>query len=116
MTLLVTGVSGFLGQHTMEDLVCREQPVIAVNGPSGKPASFPSIPLYAWSQLSQMQEQPDAVISCHASVASGREMQGISELFQGNVISTDRVVNQFPAARHVYCSTVSVYEQGRGVV
>ncbi len=116
MTLLVTGVSGFLGQHTVRELSTRGYSVIAVNGPSGKPVQIPSVPLYTWEGLSQIEEKASVVISCHASVASGATTQESVELFCGNVTSTERVLAQFPESRHVYCSTVSVYEQGSGVV
>jgi UDP-glucose 4-epimerase len=116
MTLLVTGASGFLGRHVVEDLSTESHPVIAVNGPSRKPLNIPSVSLYEWDELSQITEQPSAVISCHATVCSGAVVQKSIDLYEGNVRSTECVLAQFPQSRHIYCSTVSVYEKGSGVV
>ena len=58
---------------------------------------------------------PDVIIHCHAAVSSGLDVVDKKTLFEGNVLATDKIVKKFPSAKHIYFSTVSVYEQNDNI-
>ncbi len=110
MKYLVTGATGFLGQYVVDQLFHAGYQVTAVGGTTGKSLHNDRVALYSWEHLGQIDVQPDVIIACHAAVSSGATALSREVLFQGNVVSTERFMQQFPSARYVYCSSISVYK------
>ncbi|ESU25969.1 hypothetical protein FLJC2902T_29820 [Flavobacterium limnosediminis JC2902] len=106
MKILVTGVYGFLGFHLANFLAEKHEVfgLYHINKREGL-----SNAVCVFSELSQLNIQPDVVVMCHAAVASGTTVLSENELEIGNVSLTREILNYFPKAKFIYISTVAVY-------
>lgn len=71
--------------------------------------------VFGFDQLDRMPKL-DTIIHCHAAVASGTTVLDPATLFEGNVAATQKITAQFPDARHIYISSVSVYGDNTGLI
>ncbi|RYG27843.1 MAG: NAD(P)-dependent oxidoreductase, partial [Chitinophagaceae bacterium] len=67
-----------------------------------------------FSNLSDVPENIDAIVLCHAAVSSGNHASSSDALFASNVKFTERVVVKYPDAKIIYLSTVGVYGKASG--
>ncbi len=107
MLIAITGISGFLGSKAVESLATKYDIV----GISHSISNHPNIPVYSFQHLEQAKSTPDVVLHCHAAVSSGINSVDKETLFEANVVATEKIINAFPKAKHIYISTASVYEQ-----
>lgn len=103
MKIAITGIGGFLGANLVDFL--RPKAEIVGISTSTKMAT---VPVYGFDELGQVQT-PDVIVHCHAAVASGTTMLDAETLRKGNIDATQQIVNQFPEAKHLYISSVSIY-------
>jgi nucleoside-diphosphate-sugar epimerase len=110
MTVLISGVSGFLGSHLVEFLSSYFN-VIGINGRTKKldVRSNNRVKLYDADDLEKIREKPDVIIMCHAAVASGDTKVGVEVLSEGNISFSKKIMDLFPETNCVYISSVSVY-------
>lgn len=105
MKILITGIYGFLGAHLAERLAS----VHDISGlyHSGKRELSAAIP--AFHSLDDITDAPDAIIMCHAAVASGTTQLPKAQLQEVNVELTARIVRKFPKSKVIYISSASVF-------
>lgn len=111
MKIMITGISGFLGSHLAGHFAKAHQ----VCGVSTSVASLGNIPVYDYEHL-EAAERPDVIIHCHAAVASGNTVLDKETLRNGNIYPTQKIIGQFPEAKHIYISSVSVYGQNQETI
>ena len=51
----------------------------------------------------------DVLVLAHAAVASGRKDVGMQELFEANVLYTNKLIQHFKHSKVIYLSTASIY-------
>jgi UDP-glucose 4-epimerase len=107
MLIAITGISGFLGSHLFKSLSTKHD----IIGISTSHHHQMNERLYAFSNLEKISKIPEVVIHCHAAISSGLNNVDKKTLLEANVIATEKIVNAFPKSKHIYISTVSVYEQ-----
>jgi len=110
MKIAISGISGFLGAN-LALFFSKENKVTGIST-SAIAANFR---VYDFTQL-ELMEHPDVVIHCHAAVVSGNTVLDNETLFNGNVHATDKIVNQFPKAAHLYISSASVHGSSAGTI
>jgi nucleoside-diphosphate-sugar epimerase len=81
MTVLISGVSGFLGSHLVEFLSSYFN-VLGINGRTKKldVGSNNRIKLYDADDLENIREKPDVIVMCHAAISSGDNKVGVEVL------------------------------------
>jgi nucleoside-diphosphate-sugar epimerase len=107
MTVLITGVYGFLGSHLAKKL-CEKHTVIGLYHSDVK--SIPGDTVNVYNDLELIQSIPDIIILCHAKVSSGNYKVQNDLLFNSNVSFTEKVINKFPFTKIVYISSVSIFD------
>jgi nucleoside-diphosphate-sugar epimerase len=116
MKILITGVNGFLGSHLVRNLL-QDYDIIGIKGESvKKDYNCSEFKVYEAFELEKIKENPDVVVLCQASVVSGNSEIENDQLYKGNVLFTEQVVNKFSMSRFVYISTVSVHSQIRDTI
>lgn len=111
MLIAITGVSGFLGSHLVA-FFSENHEVIKISSSVQEDLSNA---VYSINKLDNINKTPEVVIHCHAAVASGMNLVDNQTLFDGNVLATQKVVNQFPKSKHIFISTVSVFGNASSV-
>lgn len=101
--IAITGIGGFLGAY-LARFFSNENEVIGISTSKADAG----VPVYGFGELNQI-ENPEVIVNCHAAVASGTTILDSETLHQGNVEATQKIVDQFPNAKHIYISSVSVY-------
>ncbi|SCY38434.1 NAD-dependent epimerase/dehydratase family protein [Flavobacterium caeni] len=102
MKVAVSGIGGFLGRHLATFLGSRFE-VFGISS-SGVKVDFPVVDFNRLDQIA-----PDVIVHCHAAVSSGTTVLDKETLYDGNIVATERILDQFPNAKHLYISTASVY-------
>ncbi|GAB2975133.1 CDP-paratose synthase [Mucilaginibacter puniceus] len=113
MTILITGVYGFLGSRLAEKLVEKHH-VIGLYNKNTKPLASNNITVY--NNLDDVGIIPDVIVVCHAAVSSGNHKEESDVLFNANVKFTEKVISKFPDAKLIYISSVSVFENDGNVI
>lgn len=111
MTVVLTGIGGFLGAQLAQSLSAD----FAVTGISTS-VQTKDFPVFGFDALDQIDIVPDAVVHCHAAVASGATVLDPQMLEAGNITPTKKILERFPDARHLYISSVSVYGNPVGTI
>jgi len=106
MKIFITGITGFLGSHIAKKLKASYE----VYGLGRKSIDFKGIKVFDLDLFDEV-EKPDVIIMCHASVSSGIFVANNEDLFVGNVLFTEKVVNKFLDTKIIYVSSVSVYKR-----
>lgn len=106
MKLLITGIYGFLGSHLANHFV-KSHSVCGIYNSNQNANLDASIPVF--TSANQLPFSPDVIVMCHAAVVSGTTQLDNSVLFQSNVAITEALMKQFPNAKIVYVSSVSVF-------
>lgn len=101
--IAITGIGGFLGSY-LARFFSTENEVVGISSSKAEAG----IPVYSFEDLDQI-DSPDVVMHCHAAVASGTTILDADTLYNGNVAATQKIVDQFPDAKHLYISSVSIY-------
>lgn len=107
MLIAITGITGFLGSNAVEILSAT----LNIFGISHSISNHPNIPVYTFQYLEKIHSVPDVVLHCHAAVSSGINNIDKKTLFEGNFVATEKIINAFPQAKHIYISSASIYEQ-----
>lgn len=111
MKIAITGINGFLGSHVADYFTSKHQ-VFGISTSANQTQNFP---VFRYDQLHAI-DAPDVIVHCHAAVASGKTFPNNQTLFEGNVSSTEKVIAAFPNCKHLYVSSVSIYEnQGKPI-
>lgn len=111
MTVAISGIGGFLGARLAQSLPA-DFTVIGIS----TSAQSRSFPVFGFGQLDQIKIVPDAIVHCHAAVASGTTVLDAQTLEAGNITPTKQLIDRFPQARHLYISSVSVYGNPTGII
>lgn len=111
MNILITGASGFLGQHLVRTLRKKH----TVIGLGRRAMQFPDNVAYYRCDLTtstlDMIEKETIDIVFH--VAAKADLEGDFETFnKHNVDVTKKLVSYFPEAKFIYISTPSIYANG----
>lgn len=106
MTILITGIYGFLGFHLTKKL-SEKHGVIGLYRTSKSIELGENVSLF--TSLDQIDIIPDVIIMCHAAVSSGTTKVDKEELFETNVNFTKQIVETFPTTKTIYISSVSVF-------
>ncbi len=111
MTILITGISGFLGSNLVKHLSFNH-PIVGISGKSNM-SNFDGIKkVYNYtSDFEKIEEKPEIIILCHASISSGSTNAKSKELYDANVAFTEKVISAFPNSKFIYISSVSVYSE-----
>jgi nucleoside-diphosphate-sugar epimerase len=107
MLIAITGITGFLGSKAVESLSAN----YGVMGISHSISNHPIFPVFSFQYLEKIHSVPDVILHCHAAVSSGINSVDKETLFEGNVVATEKIINAFPKAKHIYISSTSIYEQ-----
>jgi UDP-glucose 4-epimerase len=105
LNILITGIYGFLGSHLANHLA-KSHSVCGIYNSSTTTNLDASISVFR--EVNQLPFVPDVMVMCHAAVVSGTVQLDSSVLFQSNVAITEAMMKQFPNARTIYVSSVSV--------
>lgn len=108
MRIAISGIGGFLGTH-LAAFFSQADEVVGIS------TSVSGNAVFGFDELDRIPN-PDAVIHCHAAVASGTTVVDPATLIEGNIAATQKITSQFPEARHVYISSVSVYGNNTGLI
>lgn len=106
MKIVITGIYGFLGSHLANHLA-KSHSVCGIYNSNKNANLNTTIPVF--TSANQLPFSPDVIVMCHAAVVSGTVQLDNSVLFQSNVAITEALMKQFPNARIVYVSSVSVF-------
>ena len=106
MKILVTGVYGFLG-FNLANFLAEKHNVFGLYHKNKRENLSKNITVF--SDVTQVNVQPDVIVMCHAAVVSGTAVLSENELEAGNVSFTQILLNCFPKAKIIYISTVAVY-------
>lgn len=106
MKILVTGIYGFLG-FNLANFLAEKHDVFGLYHKNKRENLSKNITVF--SDVTQMNVQPDVIVMCHAAVVSGTAVLSENELEAGNVSFTQTLINCFPNAKIIYISTVAVY-------
>jgi nucleoside-diphosphate-sugar epimerase len=109
MSVLITGVGGFIGNHLYHYLSNNGHEVIGIYNKTKPINSLPSNQIINLEQVDNLLLDPKIVILSHACIESGLEKKQLSDLFNSNVLTTSKFVSKFPNAYFIYLSSVSVY-------
>lgn len=112
MNVLITGIHGFLGK----ELFKRLRGFTTVAGLARENGVFNGFKVYSSKNLDEVNFNPEYIVHCHASVSSGTDQAATLNLFDSNVFLTERICKQFPDAKAIYISSVSIYDQGMGFI
>lgn len=104
MDIVISGIGGFLGSH-LARFFSMEHKVAGISTSRPKAGN---IAVFGFDELDQIQN-PEVIVHCHAAVASGTTVLEAGTLFEANVAATQQITGQFPLAKHLYISSVSVY-------
>jgi UDP-glucose 4-epimerase len=110
MKILITGASGFLGSYLIKALEPDFEVMYLMR--DGSMVSSDEITII--SRMNLAGWIPDVIIMAHAAVSSGITHVSNTELFEGNVTYTQKIIQRFPDAHIIYTSTVSVYKIQEG--
>lgn len=105
MNVLITGIYGFLGSHLANHLAKSHTVCGSYN--SNTNTNLDSS-ILVFNDVTSIPFIPDVMVLCHAAVASGTNQLENSVLFQSNVVTTEALMKQFPNAKIIYVSSVSV--------
>lgn len=105
MTILITGIYGFLGSRLAEKLVEKHR-VIGLYNENTKPLEKIII---AYKDMEQIDIVPDVIVMCHAAISSGNHKEKTDVLFNANAAYTEKIINKFPNSKLIYISTVSIF-------
>ena len=105
MKVLLTGINGFLGSYLALSIKKKHEVV----GISRTAEILNKIPIYDSNNLADIPINPDLIIFCHAAISSGNTKKDLTTLFNTNVLLTEKLVNQFPAAKYIYISSASIF-------
>lgn len=106
MTILITGIYGFLGSHLAAKLAVKHR-VIGLYHVNTKWLENSNITVY--NELDKIDIIPDVIIMCHAAVSSGSHEEVSDVLVNANVNFTERVINKFPNTKLIYISSASIF-------
>jgi UDP-glucose 4-epimerase len=112
MTILITGIYGFLGSRLAEMLADKYR-VIGLYHENTKPLERIII---AYKDMEQIDILPDVIVLCHAAVSSGNYHENDEVLNKINVDYTKKIINKFPSSKLIYISSVSVYSNDGKIV
>lgn len=112
MTILITGVYGFLGSHLATKLAEKHN-VIGLYHVNIKPLDSRII---VYNNLENIGINPDIVVLCHAAVSSGNHEEESDALFNINVHFTEKVIDKFPNAKLIYISSASIFTNDGNVI
>lgn len=93
MNIFISGASGFIGSNIF-NVFNTKYSVTVVKRNMLPSQVFPS----------------DVLILAHASVQSGIDVQGSQELFDANVLYTDKLIKHFRHSKVIFLSTASIYD------
>ncbi len=111
MKVLVTGISGFLGEAIAELLPVQHE-LIGVGGKSRK-GFFQK---YYASEIDVLNDEPDLIVMTHGAVVSGSDNISMNELREANVEFTRSILKRFPNTPCIYTSTVSVFKVNESAI
>lgn len=105
MKILITGIYGFLGSHLANHLAKSHTVCGSYNFNTNTNLDSS---ILVFNDVNSIPFVPDVMVLCHAAVASGTNQLENSVLFQSNVVTTEALMKQFPNAKTIYVSSVSV--------
>ncbi len=106
MNIIITGVYGFLGSN-LANFLANKHNVFGLYHKNKNEKLSKQITIF--SDVTQVNVQPDVIVMCHAAVVSGTAVLSENELEAGNVSFTQTILNYFSKAKIMYISTVAVY-------
>lgn len=106
MNIIITGVYGFLGSN-LANFLANKHNVFGLYHKNKNEKLSKQITIF--SDVTQVNVQPDVIVMCHAAVVSGTAVLSENELEAGNVSFTQTILNYFSKAKIIYISTVAVY-------
>jgi len=92
MNIFITGASGFIGSNIYSFFKGKYSVTII-----DRHLPFPDVSI------------SDVLILAHAAVQSGAVVINNQELFQGNVLYTERLIQHYKRSKVIYLSTASIY-------
>jgi nucleoside-diphosphate-sugar epimerase len=117
MTILVTGASGFIGGHVVEQLAKESAHRIVATGRS-KTDRFKELERVQYVPLDLSQSMPEQLCDVCIHAAGLADDQSTTEqLEQNNVVATARLLQAIPTCKvFIYISSASVYNFADGKV
>lgn len=113
MKILVTGIYGFLGFNLANSIVENFE-IFGLFNHNKRIGLDHRIKVF--SSISQLNFEPDIVVLCHASVASGDETISDEILERNNVEFTKELIGLLPNSQFVFFSTVGVFGTSSEVI
>ena len=108
MNILISGISGFVGQHLAIELK-KNHHIIGIWN-TQKPCDLgDDVDLFRSDEITNLKKDPDIIVMCHASISSGNYSASIENLKAANEQFTKQLINQFPNAYVIFLSSISVY-------
>ena len=108
MNILVTGVYGFLGTAIANHLVDQDYVVYGLYNKTVSKTLNPKVTVC--NNLEDIPSKIDIIYCCHAAVNSGNLVLDHNILEEANINATKLILEQFPAVKTIYISTISVYK------
>jgi UDP-glucose 4-epimerase len=112
MTILITGIYGFLGSCLAEKLVANHR-VIGLYHVKTKPLDSRIV---VYDDLDKIDITPNVIVLCHAAVSSGNHAEETDVLFNANVHVTEKIISKFPYTKLIYISSASIFANDGSVI
>lgn len=111
-TVLISGIKGFLASNLASFL--KDDYLVYGIGLTSE--IFNAFEVFAFSDINNININPDYLVLCHAAVASGNFSPSKEELFEVNVNVTKTIIEKFPKAKIIYISTASIYDRNTNLI
>lgn len=112
MTILITGIYGFLGSSLAVKLAEKHH-VIGLYHINTKPLDSK---ITVYNKIGDIGIIPDVIVLCHAAVSSGNYAEERDVLFNTNVNFTEKVIDSFPDTKLIYISSASIFNNDGNVI
>lgn len=112
---LIVGANSFLSKTISKLLLAKGQEVAGVVH-ENRDKLLPNINYYAHKELGNLPDDFDTVYIISAHIPTKIERETNHRLFDSNVRLTEDICRQFPKAKIIYASSVSVYGEQQKVL